>query len=416
MGQPLQVRVPGLAGIEGGGSARAKDLDMFANQWILCSEKVPMEKSFKFKELSVDLREKTVEKYGQPQGYKSISRDLNVPVSTVCNIIKRFTAHGTVVNLPGHGQKTKFAYLIIVKVIDGNKVWTGVTDSAEEGTWTWVTSTTVISGPENQWWLGYLGWILQNGSLSLSVSEPETPTRLIQEPEPENTKSPETKHADQSTIEPEADMNLIDLLLEAPVPSGDLPPPMSLSDFLVPYPPLVSARSLDLSAPLVTSRSSALPPSLAPYGSSASPQASPPQTRPVCPKTPLGSLIHPNKPRSVVAQHPPQTSGSQAMPRPSTPSASPGASLPLVSPSSLLALSSLYLSLKPVASPWVSTLLMSPWSVGLCAPPVPALTLVQPLVTGFRVLPSPLPKAPPWFLPRQAEGTLHNTEFVEVEV
>ncbi len=32
-----------------------------------------------------------MEKHGQSQGYKSISRDLNVPVSTVCNIIKRFT-------------------------------------------------------------------------------------------------------------------------------------------------------------------------------------------------------------------------------------------------------------------------------------------------------------------------------------
>ncbi len=57
-----------------------------------------MEKRKKCKELSVDLREKIVEKHGQSQGYKSISRDLNVHVSTVRNIIKRFTAHGTVAN------------------------------------------------------------------------------------------------------------------------------------------------------------------------------------------------------------------------------------------------------------------------------------------------------------------------------
>ncbi len=63
------------------------------------------EKRKKCKELSVDLREKIVEKHGQSQGYKSISRDLNVPVSTVRNIIKRFTAHGTVANLPGRGRK-----------------------------------------------------------------------------------------------------------------------------------------------------------------------------------------------------------------------------------------------------------------------------------------------------------------------
>ncbi|RXN04650.1 leucine-rich repeat extensin 5 [Labeo rohita] len=270
------------------------------------------------------------------------------------------------------------------------------------------TALRLLFRPENQWWLGYLGWILQNGSLSLSVSEPETPTRLIQEPEPENTKSPETKHADQSTIEPEADMNLIDL------GSGPIWRPSS-SDVLVGFPSPISSAGFGQIPGFVSPigdvqilgsasiASSIWLISLASGFTSTN-------------STPLGSLIHPNKPRSVVAQHPPQTSGSQAMPRPSTPSASPGASLPLVSPSSLLALSSLYLSLKPVASPWVSTLLMSPWSVGLCAPPVPALTLVQPLVTGFRVLPSPLPKAPPWFLPRQAEGTLHNTEFVEVEV
>ena len=53
------------------------------------------------------LRTKIVEKHGQAQGYKSISRDLDVPVSTVHNVIKKFTAHGTVANFPGRGQKRK---------------------------------------------------------------------------------------------------------------------------------------------------------------------------------------------------------------------------------------------------------------------------------------------------------------------
>ncbi len=44
---------------------------------------------------------------GSVKSYKSISRDLNVPVSTVHNIIKRFTARGTVANLPGRGWKSK---------------------------------------------------------------------------------------------------------------------------------------------------------------------------------------------------------------------------------------------------------------------------------------------------------------------
>ncbi|KAL0152956.1 hypothetical protein M9458_051734, partial [Cirrhinus mrigala] len=65
------------------------------------------EKKESVKSLSVDLREKIVEKHGRSQGYKSISRDLNVPVSIVRNITKRFTAHGSVANLPGCGQNSK---------------------------------------------------------------------------------------------------------------------------------------------------------------------------------------------------------------------------------------------------------------------------------------------------------------------
>ncbi len=62
-----------------------------------------------------------MEKHGQSQGYKSISRDLNVPVSTVRNIIKRFTAHGTVANLPGRGRKSKINEKLqqrIVRMVD----------------------------------------------------------------------------------------------------------------------------------------------------------------------------------------------------------------------------------------------------------------------------------------------------------
>src|SRR4029434_7992217 len=66
-----------------------------------------MDKRKKSKELSEGLRTKIVEKHGQSQGYKSISRDLNVPVSSVRNVIKKFTAPGIVPNLPGHGRKRK---------------------------------------------------------------------------------------------------------------------------------------------------------------------------------------------------------------------------------------------------------------------------------------------------------------------
>ena len=66
-----------------------------------------MEKRKKSRELSGDLRSKTVEKYQQCQRCKSISRDLKVPLSTVCNIIKKFITHGTVANLPRRGRKRK---------------------------------------------------------------------------------------------------------------------------------------------------------------------------------------------------------------------------------------------------------------------------------------------------------------------
>ena len=80
-----------------------------------------MEKRKKSKELSEDLRTKIVEKHGQSQGYKSISRDIDVPVSTVHNIIKKFTAHGTVANLPGCGRKRKIHERLqqrIVQMVD----------------------------------------------------------------------------------------------------------------------------------------------------------------------------------------------------------------------------------------------------------------------------------------------------------
>ncbi len=54
---------------------------------------------------------------------------------------------------------------------------------------------------------------------------------------------------------------------------------MSMSNFLVPFPPLVSASPLDSLGPLVSSSSLAMPPPLAPWSSSASTQASPPPAR-----------------------------------------------------------------------------------------------------------------------------------------
>ena len=68
---------------------------------------ISMEKRKKSRELSEEVRHKIVAKHGQSQGYKSISRDLDVPVSTVCNVLRKFKAHDTVANLPGRGPKRK---------------------------------------------------------------------------------------------------------------------------------------------------------------------------------------------------------------------------------------------------------------------------------------------------------------------
>ncbi|CAJ0968338.1 unnamed protein product [Ranitomeya imitator] len=55
----------------------------------------------------MDLRNQIVRNHEQSQGYKSISKDLNVPVSTVRSVIKKCKAHGTVANLPRCGRKRK---------------------------------------------------------------------------------------------------------------------------------------------------------------------------------------------------------------------------------------------------------------------------------------------------------------------
>ncbi|CAJ0966359.1 unnamed protein product [Ranitomeya imitator] len=66
-----------------------------------------MEKRKTTKELSEDLRNQIVRKHEQSQGYKSISKDLNAPLSTVRSVIKKFKALGTVASLPRCGRKRK---------------------------------------------------------------------------------------------------------------------------------------------------------------------------------------------------------------------------------------------------------------------------------------------------------------------
>ncbi|KAI4892527.1 hypothetical protein NFI96_005759 [Prochilodus magdalenae] len=59
------------------------------------------------KELSQDIRKKIIDKHVKGKGYKTICKQLDVPVTTVAYIIQKFKIHGTVANLPGRGRRRK---------------------------------------------------------------------------------------------------------------------------------------------------------------------------------------------------------------------------------------------------------------------------------------------------------------------
>ncbi|KAG2465172.1 TCB1 transposase, partial [Polypterus senegalus] len=59
------------------------------------------------KELSQEIRKKILDKHVKGKGYKTISKQLDVPVTTVAHIIQKFKIHGTVANLPGRGRRRK---------------------------------------------------------------------------------------------------------------------------------------------------------------------------------------------------------------------------------------------------------------------------------------------------------------------
>lgn len=61
----------------------------------------------KSKELSVDLRNLIVEKHFDGNGYRRISRMLNVPVSTVGAIIRKWKEHQFTINRPRSGAPRK---------------------------------------------------------------------------------------------------------------------------------------------------------------------------------------------------------------------------------------------------------------------------------------------------------------------
>ena len=59
------------------------------------------------KELSKDLRDKVVQRYRSVNGYKNISKALNIPWSTVKTITKKWKVYGTIKTLPRSGRPSK---------------------------------------------------------------------------------------------------------------------------------------------------------------------------------------------------------------------------------------------------------------------------------------------------------------------
>uniref|UniRef100_A0A3B3DUX1 Uncharacterized protein n=1 Tax=Oryzias melastigma TaxID=30732 RepID=A0A3B3DUX1_ORYME len=59
------------------------------------------------RKLYQDIRKKIIDKHLKGKGYKTISKQLEVPVTTVAHIIQKFKTHGTGANLPGRGRKMK---------------------------------------------------------------------------------------------------------------------------------------------------------------------------------------------------------------------------------------------------------------------------------------------------------------------
>src|SRR4029434_7582182 len=63
----------------------------------------------KTKEHSEQLREKVIEKYKSGEGYKKMSKALNIPWKSVKSILKKWKEYGTCVNLPRAGRPQKLS-------------------------------------------------------------------------------------------------------------------------------------------------------------------------------------------------------------------------------------------------------------------------------------------------------------------
>lgn len=71
----------------------------------------------KAKELSKDLREKVIQLYKSGKGYKKISKDLSMPISTVQSLIKKWKIRGSVDTKPRSGRPTKISATTARKIV-----------------------------------------------------------------------------------------------------------------------------------------------------------------------------------------------------------------------------------------------------------------------------------------------------------
>jgi transposase len=76
----------------------------------------------KSKELSTDLRMKIVEKHVEGDGYKKISRALDMPISTVRTVIAKWKSTGSVDTLPRPGRPSKVPATTARKIVRDAKI------------------------------------------------------------------------------------------------------------------------------------------------------------------------------------------------------------------------------------------------------------------------------------------------------
>ena len=62
----------------------------------------------KTREMPESIRNTFIKKHNNSEGYKTIAKDLEIPVSAVCNVIK-FYSHKPIKVLQGHGTKKKLS-------------------------------------------------------------------------------------------------------------------------------------------------------------------------------------------------------------------------------------------------------------------------------------------------------------------